>query len=65
MLCIHPHEELPVNKMARKKKRIMVLGRFIGVELGFMGHHYNGIKPTNIILNLQVSASKLTRGPVF
>ena len=39
----------------------MVLGRFIGVVLGFMGHLYNGIKPTNIILNLQVSASKLTR----
>ena len=39
----------------------MVLGRFIAVLPGFMGHHYNGIKPTNIILKLQVSASKLTR----
>ena len=43
----------------------MVLGRFIGILPGFMGHHYNDIKPTNIILNLQVSASKLTRGSVF
>lgn len=44
----------------------MVLGRFIRLVVpGFMGHHYNGIKPTNIILNLQVSASKLTCGPVF
>ncbi len=66
MLCIHPQEELTVNKIARKKKRVMVLGRFIRlVVLGFMGHHYNEIKPTNIILNLQVSASKLTCGPVF
>jgi hypothetical protein len=38
----------------------MVLGRFILVLVGFMGHHYNGIKPTNIILNLQVRISKLT-----
>lgn len=43
----------------------MVLGRFIRVVLGFMGHHYNAIKPTNIILNLQVSPSKLTRQNVF
>ena len=55
MLCIHPHEELPVNKIARKKKRVMVLGRFIRVVLVFMGRHYNENKPTNIILNLQVS----------
>jgi hypothetical protein len=60
MLCIHPQEELPVNKIARKKKRVMVLGRFILVVVSFMGHHYNDIKPTNIILNLQVSPSKLT-----
>jgi hypothetical protein len=65
MLCIHPHEELPVNKIARKKKRGMVLGRIILVVVGFMGHHYNGIKPTNIILNLQVNPRELTCGSAF
>jgi len=29
ILCIHPQEELTVNKITRKKKRVMVLGRFI------------------------------------